>query len=160
VLDALNAFIEENAIEDGPLWEALNEKGTITRGSATTRMHEAQAAEDEEVAGACTEVLQLLHSETVSRREAREQRANLDNQVLQQYDQLSEADVKELVVSDKWYGSIRTRIDSELRIQTRRLIARVQQLGVRYAEPLEHLDEEVERLSERVRENLDSMGIT
>ena len=82
----------------------------------------------------------------------------LDQQVLARYATLTEAEIKALVVEDKWIASIQAAITDEVQRLTQELTERVKELEERYAQPLLVLAEEVEGYSARVVEHLREMG--
>ena len=83
----------------------------------------------------------------------------LDEQVLAHYGTLTKAEIKALVVVDKWIASIHAAIDGEVQRLTQALTTRVQELEERYAEPLSELANEVEEFSARVAEHLKNIGL-
>ena len=76
-----------------------------------------------------------------------------------QYPKLIEDDIKTLVVDDKWQGTLKSVIASEIERVTQQLANRVKTLEERYAEPLPQLVQEVETLSSKVEEHLKKMGL-
>ncbi len=82
----------------------------------------------------------------------------MDIQVIRKYAQLSEAEIKTLVVDDKWLATLATSVQSELDRVSQALTGRIKQLAERYATPLPKLTEELETLASRVEEHLKKMG--
>jgi len=72
---------------------------------------------------------------------------------------LSEADIKTLMVDDKWLATLRDQIEAEIERITQQLANRVKQLDERYAEPLPAITQSVEQLSNKVAEHLKAMGL-
>jgi type I restriction enzyme M protein len=79
--------------------------------------------------------------------------------VLARYAKLTEAEIKALVVEDKWLASIRVAIEAEVERLTQRLASRVKELEERYAKPLPALDQAVEAFSAKVEGHLRKMGL-
>ncbi|MCM8663270.1 MAG: type I restriction endonuclease subunit M, partial [Candidatus Accumulibacter sp.] len=75
-----------------------------------------------------------------------------------QYAKLTEAEIKTLVVEDKWLTALATSVEGELDRVSQALTGRIRQLAERYATPLPRLAEEVETLAARVDEHLKKMG--
>ena len=75
------------------------------------------------------------------------------------YPQLTEAEIKTLVVDDKWLTTITAAVQGELERVSQTLTGRIRQLAERYATPLPKLIDEVEALSARVDEHLKQMGL-
>ena len=74
------------------------------------------------------------------------------------YAKLTEAEIKTLVVEDKWLAALAASVQGELDRVSQALTRRIQQLAERYARPLPRLAEEVETHSARVDEYLNKMG--
>ena len=89
----------------------------------------------------------------------KEAQADLDRAVLARYAVLTEAEIRTLVVEDKWCASIRTAIDGELQRLTQRLTGRVQELEERYARPLPALEHEVAAFSAKVEGHFIRVGV-
>ena len=88
----------------------------------------------------------------------RDAQAALDQQVLSRYATLAEAEIKTLVVEDKWFASIWTAVEGEVQRLSQQLAGRVKQLDERYARPMPAIEREVEAFSERVAGHLRKMG--
>ena len=84
----------------------------------------------------------------------------LDAKVAARYRQLTEAEIKALVVEDKWLAALALSVQGELDRVSQALTGRIRQLAERYATPLPKLAEEVETLAARVDEHLKQMGFT
>ncbi len=88
----------------------------------------------------------------------KEAQKRLDTQVTAQYAQLTEAEIKTLVVDDKWLATLAASIQSELDRVSQALTGRIKQLAERYATPLPQLAIEVDELSAKVEIHLKRMG--
>ena len=75
-----------------------------------------------------------------------------------QYPKLTEAEIKALVVDDKWVAALAEAVQMELDRVSQTLTSRIRQLAERYATPLPKLMDELETLSARVDEHLKKMG--
>jgi len=84
----------------------------------------------------------------------------LAGEVAAQYSELTEDEIKTLVVDDKWLATLAEAVQSELNRVSQALTSRIQQLAERYATPLPKLAEEVETLAARVEGHLKRMGHT
>jgi type I restriction enzyme M protein len=80
----------------------------------------------------------------------KEAEKKLDKQVIEKYPQLSEDEVKTLVVDDKWLSAIKGQIDGEVEAISRSLTQRVNELAGRYEKAVVEIDKEVDELEERV----------
>ncbi len=75
-----------------------------------------------------------------------------------QYAKLTAAEIKTLVVEDKWLAALSSGVQGELDRVSQALTGRIRQLAERYATPLPRLAEEVETLAARVDGDLRRMG--
>ena len=82
----------------------------------------------------------------------------LEAKVAAKYGKLTEAEIKTLVVDDKWLAQLAADVQSELDRVSQALTGRIRQLAERYATPLPQLTEEVAALAARVDEHLKKMG--
>ena len=84
--------------------------------------------------------------------------AALDTLAYEQYPKLSEAEIKTLVVDDKWMARLSAAVQGELDRVSQTLTGRIRELAERYATPLPQLTDEVATLAVRVEEHLAKMG--
>lgn len=153
----LEEFVEENSGEDSALWGARDDKGTVKKGPVRELLVEGQwEKEDMKV---LTDCLKLIESGAGAERTAKQARAALDENVLAKYGKLSEPDVKELVIDQKWLLTMRTLAANEVQLTSERLVSRLRELAVRYATPLPSLRTQVTKLDEQVRSHLRDMGL-
>lgn len=156
----LEEFIEEHSGEDGLLSDAVNDKGKVTKSGVMERMkelqHESESDEERVVLGRC---LALIEIEFEAGREVNEAQSALDEKVFARYAKLTQAEIKTLVVEDKWVASLRVAIEGEVQRLTQRLAGRVKELEERYAVTLPKLHSEVGRFSARVEGHLIKMGL-
>ena len=109
--------------------------------------------------GVLHECLQLLKVKKQAT-DARNQAINeLHLSVLKKYPELSEAEVKMLVVEKKWIPDIQSAIEEEVHQLTQELTGRVKVLEERYAQPLPELEHKVAVCSARVKEHLKKIGM-
>jgi len=102
--------------------------------------------------------LKLNTEEADYKKAIKEAEAALDLLAYGKYPQLTEAEIKTLVVDDKWLTTITAAVQGELDRVSQTLTGRIRQLAERYATPLPKLIDEVEALSARVDEHLKKMG--
>jgi type I restriction enzyme M protein len=150
-------FIEEHSVEDGSLAEALNDKDKVTKASVTARLK--RATESEEYA-ALTQAQRLFDAETRHKKAVKDARDVLDLAVFKHYPSLSEADIKVLIVDDKWLATLRGQIEAEIERITQQLANRIRELDERYAESMPAITQSIEQLNNKVVEHLKTMGLT
>jgi type I restriction enzyme M protein len=156
---AVEEYIQEHAVEDGLLWEAVDDKGKVTQKSVNAALKEAKAAEDDEAVECLSTALRLLKKEADAKKAATGAQTALDTATLKKYGDLTEDEVKFLVLDDKWHATVRGRIDTEVNALTHALVARIQELGDRYAITLSELDDELKKLEAKVASHLAEMGV-
>ncbi|MDK8882556.1 type I restriction-modification system subunit M [Corynebacterium striatum] len=154
-------YIEEHGIEKGLLWEAVNDDGGIKVKDARDRLKAAKLedAEADEIAALNT-VIKLFTTETAAKKAVKDGMLQLDRKVIAAYAKLSEGEIQELVVGDKWQTVVAGRFASEVANLTHDLMSRIRGLGERYGETVGAIAKEVARFEERMTSNLASMGVT
>lgn len=153
----LDSFIEEHSAEDGNLAEALNDKDKITKASVTARL---KLATDPDEKTALKQVQKLFDAETRQKKAVKDAQDALDLAVFKHYPSLTEADIKALIVDDKWLATLCGQIEAEIERITQQLANRVKELDERYAEPMPAITRSVEQLSNKVADHLKTMGLT
>jgi type I restriction enzyme M protein len=156
---AVEEYIEEHAVEEGLLAEAMD-SDKISKALATARLKDAKKeGSDPDEIKALQRLIELYDAEAEAKKAIKEAQAELDAAVLKEYGNLSEDDVKSLVLDDKWHATIRSRISDEVNALTLELVARIQELGDRYAETVAGLDAELAELEAKVATHLATMGV-
>lgn len=102
--------------------------------------------------------LELLDRQSALKANVKEADTALDQFAYDKYPQLTEDEIKTLVVDDKWLAALETAIQGELERVSQTLTGRVRQLAERYATPLPQLTKRVDELSARVEKHLEKMG--
>jgi type I restriction enzyme M protein len=158
---AIDEHVEEHGGEEGALAGAMEDE-KINKALATARLREIKREDesDPDEVAALERLIQLYADEKAAKDAAKEAQAKLDQNTLGKYGDLTEADVKRLVLDDKWAATTRDRIADEASSLTLTLVARIQQLGDRYVQTLAALNTELASLESKVEAHLASMGIT
>jgi type I restriction enzyme M protein len=84
--------------------------------------------------------------------------AELLKAVKNQYEKLTPSEVREMVIHDKWYGTLSKRLDEQMQQVGQQLTSSVIALVERYENTLPELDDEVKRLENKVTAHLQTMG--
>ncbi|WP_330266269.1 class I SAM-dependent DNA methyltransferase [Streptomyces griseorubiginosus] len=156
---AVEEYIEEHAVEDGLLAEAMDD-GKISKILTSTRLKVARhEGTDPEEIKALQHLIRLYNEESVAKKAAKEAQAALDLATLKKYGDLSEPEIKQLVLDEKWAATVRTRVASEANRLTLGLVARIQQLGERYTETADAIHAALEALESKVTRHLTEMGV-
>ena len=158
---ALEEFVEEHIGEEGLLEDAVNDKGKITKSGVMERLkairYEPDSDEERDTLKQCRA---LIEADAEAAKAVKAAQARLDEQVLARYGTLTEAEIKTLVVEDKWFASIRVAIEGEVQRLTYQLTGRVKELEERYACPLPELERGVKMLGDKVEGHLKRMGLS
>jgi type I restriction enzyme M protein len=156
---AVEEYTEEHGIEDGLVWDAVSDKGKLTQAAVKAELKKAKDTGDDDGVAAFQVALDLVQAEAAAKKAAKEAQAALDESTLKKYGDLTEIDVQTLVLDDKWGATIHNRVANEAHALTLALVARIQQLGGRYAETVGVLDVELEKFEAKVTAYLAEMGV-
>ena len=102
--------------------------------------------------------LELNTREAEVKKALKEAEADLDAKAYKKYPTLTEAEVKTLVVDDKWLAALDAAIHGEMERISQALTQRVKQLAERYETPLPRMAERVAELEDKVNRHLAKMG--
>ena len=142
------------------LVEATNDSNKITKATATKLLKEIKKDPTEKETIALLEkVLLLLEKETLLKKEIKVLEIKLDEQTLKKYYELTQADVKTLVVDDKWLTALKARIQTEIDAISQRLTGRVKELAERYENTLDELNKSTQEQELKVTAHLQKMGL-
>lgn len=156
---AVTEHAEEHGVDEALLSDATNDKGIYTKQLLTDAIKAAKAANDDETITCANEALKLLNIESAAKKALKDAKAKLDLAILKKYGDLSENDIKALVLDDKWQATLVSRVASEVEALTLYLVVRIQQLGERYAQTVSDLDTELDKLDRKVTGHLTAMGV-
>ena len=131
----------------------------MNKANVTARLKEIKHDEEaKDEAAALNAWLKLCTQEADLKKAVKELDAELDALAYAKYPKLSEADIKMLVVEDKWLAAIAADIHSEMDRISQALTQRVKELAERYETPLPTLTGKVAELSAKVAAHLKKMG--
>lgn len=158
----IDEMLEENSGEDGMLSEVIEGEGDnqkITAKAVKNRLKEIgedSDFEDERIALKAYQALLDKQSDTKTRH--KKALEALDAKIDAKYPKLNEAEVKALVVENKWLTALSDRIHGEMDRVSQQLTNRVRQLAERYECPLPDLSSRVADLEAKVNGHLERMG--
>ncbi|MBK7622913.1 MAG: type I restriction-modification system subunit M [Kineosporiaceae bacterium] len=156
---AVEEYVEEHAVEEGLLVEAMDDD-KISKALATARLRNAKRERsDEDEIAALEHVIKLYDAEAVAKKALKGAQAELDMKTLKKYGLLTERDIENLVLDDKWRATIIGRVGAEVEDLTLALVSRIRELGERYGETVAALNNQVSGLEAKVTARLVSMGI-
>jgi type I restriction enzyme M protein len=151
-------LMEEHGVEDGLLTEVIEGEGD--KQKVNIKLLKARLkniAKDPDYADE-RQVLQdydvLLTRQTDVKLKSKVSQESLDAKIHAKYPNLSEDEVKSLVVDDKWLKAMGDVVQSELDRVSQTLTERVRQLAKRYAIPLPQVVENVATVAARVNEHI------
>src|SRR5690625_1785420 len=151
---------QEHAMEGGLLEEAMSDSGKVTKGNLTSRMKEIKGdPEEAEEYSILKEYKAAYEAEKKAWKAVKKAEKELDKVVIDRYRELTEPEIKTLVVDDKWLPVIQQQIDGEVEAISRTLAQRVNELAGRYEKSLMEIEEETEELQQRVNDHLAAMGV-
>ena len=156
----LDDMREENGGEDGLLAEVIESEGKkITEKAVKARLKEISddPLHDDERAR-LEEHADLLRQQSAANRKRNAGQKDLDEKIDSKYPELTEAEIKAVVVDDKWMKHLSAAVEREIERVSLTLTRRIHELAGRYATPLPKLIENVDALSARVGQHLDKMG--
>jgi type I restriction enzyme M protein len=153
-------FIEERSGEEGVLEEATNDKGEITKTEVIRRIKLIFGDPDsDDERDALEQCLAYIDMEGAASKVLRAAQEKLDVAVLERYALLTEMDIEQLVICDKWSTHLRMTIEEIVHSIVQGLMSRLRTLEIRYEEPQFRLDDKLDHLSERVERHLQRMGM-
>ena len=161
-VNQLEEFVAEHSGEEGLLEELLNDKGKITKTVVNARLKTLEPDEDE---AALDDIrllkgcLSLIGVESEALKAVKEAQAKLDQKLLDRYGTLKVAEIKLLVVEDKWLADIQTAVEEEGQRLTQVLSARIQTLEERYEQTLPELQRATQEYTVKVETHLQTMGL-
>ncbi|WP_143057492.1 hypothetical protein [Nitrosomonas sp. Nm51] len=138
----LESFVEENSGEDGLVEEAKNEKGNLSKKGITDRI---KISKDQEEIEALKKCLELVNEESACKSAVKVAKDELDELVFKKIPTIPEAELKKLIVQDKWFASVEAQIIEEIERMTQQLANRVKTLEERYAQTLPALGKDAEK---------------
>jgi type I restriction enzyme M protein len=155
VTSKLTEIEEEHGGEEG----LLSELDKVNKASVATRLKEIKGdKEAKDEAAVLNDWLKLNTQEADLKKQIKDAEAALDAMAYAQYAKLGEADVKALVVDNKWLATLDAAIHGEMDRISQQLTQRVKELAERYELALPMLTNRVEELETKVNVHLERMG--
>jgi type I restriction enzyme M protein len=158
IASQLTEIKEENSGEEGLMEDLKNDKDKITLSAVKDRLKKIKNnPEDKEEEELLERYLELSDKKSTTEKKIKELQKQLEQKVWDQYKLLSEEEIKEIVVNDKWILTLEVSIRTELNRVSQRLAERIKELAERYETTLTEIDHEVELLEEKVKAHLHKM---
>ena len=155
----MQTMVEENQGEGDLLSEAKSETGNITKDPITKRIKIIKNDPD------FTDELKILIQyqdfmikESKLKKQIKDMNTELKKNLFKKYKDLTESEIKELVINDKWLSTIHNLINEEMNQISNKLARRINELSTRYETPLPNISKEIQTLTNKVDEHLKKMG--
>ncbi len=178
--DGLEARLEELEEEHGGEEGYFSDFEKVNKASVAARLKELNAqkkkerptdgldysmAADMEVSyggerGVLENYLGVCDDLATTAKALKEAQASLDARLLEKYPALTEAEIKQLTVEDKWIATLEQAVGSEMQRISQRLTQRIKELAERYETPLPQIVDEVKDWEEKVNQHLEKMGFS
>jgi type I restriction enzyme M protein len=157
VVARLTEMEEEHGGEDG----AFADFETVNKASVTTRLKEISEDKNakDEIA-VLNGWLTLNGEEADLRKRLKGAEAALDGQAYAKYPEITEVEIKALVVDDKWLAELDSAIHGEIARVSQQLTQRVKELAERYEVPLPQMVSRAAELEAKVNWHLERMGFS
>jgi len=102
--------------------------------------------------------IEYLGKQSVLKSELKKLEEELDDLAFAKYPELTEIEVKSIVIDDKWLPAIEVTVKIEMNRISQQLAGRIKELVDRYEMPLPDIDKQVKELEEKVNAHLTKMG--
>jgi type I restriction enzyme M protein len=160
-LESVTARMTEMEEENGGEEGAFSELDKVNKANVTARLKEIRR--DKEANGEAEvlqEWLRLAGDEADLKKTLKDAEAALDAKAYAKYPKLTEAEIKRLVVDDKWLTSLDTAIHGEMDRISHAFTQRVRELAERYETPIPEMVDGVAGLEAKVNRHLERMGFS
>lgn len=155
----LDELVEEQTGDDGYLTEFLNDKDKVDAKKVTAKIKALKKtdSESEEYAVLC-EYADLTEKAKKYAKIVKELLTALDEMVRAKYAELTDEEIKELLVNRKWYYTIFDGIKALYVTTSHNMANRISELAERYEDTLPVLEEQTADYEAKVKSHLERMG--
>lgn len=181
VISKMEEMVEEQSGEDDPFEEAKTEKGKVTKALLVKRIKELEKEdlykpmkkaaepkvaykgftapeEEKDELTILRSFFELIESEVDLKKKIKIAGEELLEKLKTKYKELTETEIKDLIVTDKWMTAIGNDVKSDMDLISQRLTKRIKELAERYQSPLPVIEMEVSGLEKKVTNHLKKMG--
>lgn len=142
---------------------AINDKGSVSKATITKAINEARANTPvkEEYRADYKELIKAYAWADVieaSKKAIKTQESELEKMVRAKYAELTDEEVKDLLINKKWFSSIEVGINAIYISISHALAGRATELGERYESTLAELTTSTEEYESKVKAHLERMG--
>jgi type I restriction enzyme M protein len=157
ITQEIESYVEEHSGEEGLIDDAVNDNCAVSQKSLKDTK---SASQDADEIAAFDHAIGLLKKQSAAKKAVKTAQEKLDQKVFVRVPKLSEAEIKALVIEDKWSATLHRAVENKIERGAQFLADRVRELEERYAEPLPALSDRVEGLSGKVEVHLRAMGVS
>jgi type I restriction enzyme M protein len=158
-LEAVSARLAELEEEHGGDEGAFAELDKVNKINVAARLREIKGdKESKDEAAVLDDWLKLNGEDADLKKRLRDAESALDVMAYMHYPKLTEAEIKTLVVDDKWLAELAAAIHGEMDRVSQQLTRRVKELAERYETPMPGLTARVSALESKVSRHLERMG--
>lgn len=152
----LNELLEEHA--DEAFDEGNFADNKLTDGNVKKRIKTLDKKSDADEIAVLAQYLKLKEDISLTKKTMKTLKYNLLTALTVKYANLTEDDIKRLVIEKKWFAALSARLDSEMQRISQQLTSKVSALAERYAQTLPEIDTEIADLEAKVAVHLKQMG--
>ena len=154
----VDELTEEQTAEDGYLAELLNDKDKVDAKKVNARKKELKSTEpDSEEYHVLCEYAELADKVKKYSKIVKELLSALDQKVRDKYAELTDEDIKELLINRKWYYSIFDGIKALYVTTSHNIAGRISELAQRYENTLPELEQQTADFEAKVKSHLERM---
>lgn len=155
----LDELTEEQTGDDGYLKDYLNDKDKVDAKQVAARVRELKKAKaDGEELDILSTWIDLSDRLKKQNKIVKELNTALDLALKEKYAELTDAEIKELLVNRKWYYDIFAGIKALYVTTSHSMAGRITELAERYENTLPQLEQEAADYEAKVRAHLERMG--
>jgi type I restriction enzyme M protein len=153
----LNELLEEEA--ENYLDADTFENKTLNDGTVKKKLKEQKGkANTKEEIKVLERYLNLKEEIADAKRVQKVLKYELLTKLVDKYKQLTEAEIKKLVVEKKWFATLAALLDGEMQRISQTLTTSISDLAERYGQTLPEIDKEISGLENKVKQHLAAMG--
>jgi type I restriction enzyme M protein len=160
-LESVSAKLAELEEEHGGEEGAFSELDKVNKANVAARLKEIKGDKEARDEAAVLHAWLKLNTDEVDlKKRLKDAEAELDAKAYARYPKLTEAEIKTLVVDDKWLAALDAVIHDEMDRVSQALTQRVKELAERYETPLPRMASRADELEANVNRHLEKMGFT
>ena len=153
---ALTELLEEQS--ENYLDEENYPESKMTDANVKKRLKGLDSKKDAEEIIVLSKYIELKGDISIHKKLIKERKYDLLTALVVKYSNLSETEVKNLVIEKKWFASLSALLDGEMQGVSQQLTTNVTELAERYAKTLSQIDDDITILEKKVIKHLKIMG--